>query len=82
MNLEQAIEELEVLRRKIDPRALSPEQYREVGWLDRPLRQLLDSCREEREALSWAEQHVNNFVQLDPRLAMPEPLPAQTEASP
>lgn len=82
MNLEQAMEELEVLRRKIDPRVLSPEQYREVGWLDRPLRQLLDSCREEREALSWAEQHVKNFVALEPRLAMPEPLPLQTEASP
>lgn len=82
MNLEQAIEDLEVLRRKIDPKTLSPEQYREVGWLDRPLRQLLDSCREEQDAQSWAERHVKNFVQLDPRLAMPEPLPAQAEASP
>lgn len=68
MNLEEAIEDLELLRRKIDPRTLSPNEYREVGWLDRPLRQLIDSCREERESLSWAEQHVKNFLQLEPRL--------------
>ncbi|HEU4582681.1 MAG TPA: hypothetical protein VFS67_30700 [Polyangiaceae bacterium] len=74
MNLEEAIEDLELLRRKIDPRILSPNEYREVGWLDRPLRQLIDSCREEREAISWA--------QLEPRLELPEPLPAQAEASP
>lgn len=82
MTIEQLIEELETLRARLHVRALSPSQYQSVGWAERPLRQLVDQCREEQEAQSWAEKHRRDFAPLDPRLSLPEPLPARAEASP
>ena len=82
MSIEELIEELEAIRARLHVRVLSPAQYQRVGWAERPLRQLLDQCREEQEAQSWADRHVQAFSQLEPRLAMPEPLPALSEASP
>jgi hypothetical protein len=96
MNIEQIIEELESLRVRIHPRALSSAEYEAVGWADRPLRHLIDQCRQEQEAQSWAEKHAREFLPLlgadlgtelhAPML--PEPLPARAmiadggEASP
>lgn len=82
MSIEELIEDLELLRRKLHPQTLSSAAYKAVGWAERPLRQLLDQCREEQEAQSWAERHARSFASLEPRLALPDPLPLQTEASP
>lgn len=82
MTIEQVIEELETLRARLHVRVLTPGQYQSVGWVERPLRQLIDQCREEHEAQSWAEKHRRTFDSLDPKLSLPEPLPKQTEASP
>lgn len=79
MSLEELIEELEVIRRKLDVRALSPGEYEAVGWADRPLRQLIDQCREEGESRSWVTKHLREFASLDPRLALPDPLPLGAE---
>jgi len=62
MNIEHLIEELESLRARIHPRALSAAQYEVVGWADRPLRHLIDQCREEQEAQSWADKHARDFL--------------------
>jgi len=82
MSIEELIEDLEVIRRKLQPRALSPAEYEAVGWADRPLRQLIDQAREEQDAQAWAQKHQRAFERLEPRVAMPEPLPALSEASP
>lgn len=87
MTIELLIEELETLRARLHVRALSPAQYQSVGWAERPLRQLVDQCREEQDAQSWVEKHCRDFAPLDPRPSLPapqptQPLPMQTEASP
>lgn len=82
MTIDQLIEELEVVRRKIDPRSLSPREYEHVGWADRPLRQLIDQCRQEQESILWLEREVKH-CRLDPRIGLPEPLPERlVESSP
>jgi hypothetical protein len=92
MNNEDLIEALEELRARLQPRVLSTEEYHAVGWADRPLRHLIDQCREEQEAQSWAEKHARDFLpllgeELGTEL-LPEPLPARSmvadgwEASP
>jgi hypothetical protein len=83
MTVEELIEELETIRARIQVRALSSAEYQAVGWADRPLRQLIDQCRQEQEAQSFTERHCRDLSGLDARLALPEPLPLQlTEASP
>jgi hypothetical protein len=62
MTVEELIEELEGIRARLQPRALSPEAYQAVGWADRPLRHLLDQCRQEQEAQSWADKHARDFL--------------------
>ena len=83
MTIDQLIEELELVRRKIDPRSLSPLEYEHVGWADRPLRQLIDQCRQEQEAQSFAERHAKDFAGPAARFLLPEPLPLHlVETSP
>lgn len=62
MTINELIETLESLRARIHHRALSADQYQAVGWADRPLRHLLDQCRQEQEAQSWAEKHSRDFL--------------------
>jgi len=85
MKIEDLIEELESLRARIHPRALSAAQYEVVGWADRPLRHLIDQCREEQESQSWAEKHARDFLpllgaDLGTEL-LPEPLPRRALVS-
>jgi hypothetical protein len=97
MKVEDLIEELEGIRARLQPRALSPEAYQAVGWADRPLRHLLDQCRQEQEAQSWAEKYAREFIptlgqdlgtELSAVPMLPEPLPMRSmladglEASP
>jgi hypothetical protein len=83
MSIDELIEELEMIRRRIQPRELTSDQYRAVGWADRPLRQLIDECRREQEDQAFADQHARSFTGAHPPFLLPEPLPAQaTEASP
>lgn len=79
MSIEELIEDLEMIRRKLGVRELSPDEYEAVGWADRPLRQLIDQCRDESESRSWVTKHLREFAALDPRLALPEPLPLGAE---
>jgi len=86
MSIEQLIEELEALRARLHVRALSPAEYQCVGWADRPLRQLIDQCREEQEAQSWADKHAREFApirgtDLGTEIVLellPEPIPLRT----
>jgi len=48
-SIDDLIDTLERVRVRLHPSILSHEQYREIGWADRPLRQLIDQCNRERE---------------------------------
>ena len=63
-SIDDLIEKIELLRAELTPCRLSPAAYEAVGWADRPLRQLLDRCREEQERQSWVERHARAFRQL------------------
>jgi hypothetical protein len=60
-NIDDLIEHLEVLRAYLQPCRQSATAYHAIGWADRPLRQLIDQCRQEQEAQSWAAKHGNDF---------------------
>ena len=83
MTIDELMEELEVLRRKVQPSVLSSDAYRAVGWADRPLRMLIEQCREEQEAQQWRARHQSDFSGLEPRFILPDPLPPEaTETAP
>lgn len=83
MSIDELIEELEMIRRKLQPRELSPAEYQAVGWADRPLRQLIDQCHEEQLNQAFAARHAKDFSGTTARFLLPDPLPQQTtEASP
>ena len=83
MTIDELIEELEVLRRKVQPSGLSPDAYRAVGWADRPLRMIIEQCREEQEAQLFRARHQSDFSGPEPQFRLPEPLPPEAmESSP
>ena len=63
----ELIERLEAVKADINPRALTLDQYEEVGWARRHLDTLLDRCRDEAEQLSWTVARRNNAQRIAPR---------------
>jgi hypothetical protein len=64
--ISELIERLEAIKADINPRALTLEQFEEVGWARRPLDGLLDRCRETADELSWSTKRRNDALQLRP----------------
>lgn len=60
-SINDLVEVLESIRTEIHPRRLSPAQYEEVGWADRPLRQLIDQARDEAEMQSWQIKRATDY---------------------
>lgn len=63
-NIDDLIERLEVIRADLQPCRQSSAAYHAIGWADRPLRHLIDQCRQEQEAQSWATKHGKAFREL------------------
>lgn len=65
---DELIEQLEAIRTEIQPRRLTPGQYEQVGWADRPLRELIDKARAEADQQSWQVKRATDFMRkaLDP----------------
>jgi len=54
-----------------------------VGWSDRPLRMLIEQCREEQEAQLWRARHQSDFSGPEAPFSLPEQLPPEAmESSP
>jgi hypothetical protein len=64
--ISELIERLEAIKHDINPRALTMEQYEEVGWARRALDAILDRAREEAEELSWRQNRRSTELDLRP----------------
>ncbi len=62
--IDHLIEQLETIRAQLRPKSLTAAQYERLGWADRPLRELIDRCREELERQSWQEHRSREFTRL------------------
>lgn len=62
MTISELIEQLEAIRTELQPRRLTPGQYEQVGWADRPLRALIDQARDEQEAQAAQASAANNVA--------------------
>ena len=60
-NIDELIERLELIRADLQSCRASSTAYHAVGWIERPLRQLIDQCRQEQDAQSWVEKHGREF---------------------
>jgi hypothetical protein len=64
VSIADLIEKLESLRDSIPIKTMTLREYKEVGWVMRPLAGLIDQCREEATSFRWTEQRVREFHRL------------------
>lgn len=65
-NIADLIERLEAIKADLNVRALTMDQYAEVGWAARPIDALIDQCRDEADANSWSTTRKRTELELRP----------------